>query len=57
MTSSAGSLRISPPDIGSPRGFSRRNLFYMRRFAAIWPGAGESASHWLHKSAGRITRC
>jgi len=24
-------------DIGSPRGFSRRNLFYMRRFAAIWP--------------------
>jgi hypothetical protein len=24
-------------DIGSPRGFSRRNLFYMRRFAALWP--------------------
>ena len=24
-------------DIGSPRGFSRRNLFYMRRFATIWP--------------------
>jgi hypothetical protein len=22
---------------GSARGFSRRNLFYMRRFAAIWP--------------------
>ncbi len=25
------------PDVGSPRGFSRRNLFYMRRFAALWP--------------------
>jgi len=24
-------------DVGSPRGFSRRNLFYMRRFAALWP--------------------
>jgi predicted nuclease of restriction endonuclease-like (RecB) superfamily len=24
-------------DTGSPRGFSRRNLFYMRRFAAMWP--------------------
>jgi len=24
---------------GSTRGFSRRNLFYMRRFAAIWPEA------------------
>jgi len=24
-------------DIGSPRGFSRRNLFYMRRFATMWP--------------------
>lgn len=24
-------------DTGSPRGFSRRNLFYMRRFAALWP--------------------
>lgn len=24
-------------DIGSARGFSRRNLFYMRRFAALWP--------------------
>jgi predicted nuclease of restriction endonuclease-like (RecB) superfamily len=24
-------------DAGSPRGFSRRNLFYMRRFAALWP--------------------
>jgi hypothetical protein len=24
-------------DTGSARGFSRRNLFYMRRFAAIWP--------------------
>ena len=22
---------------GSARGFSRRNLFYMRRFAAVWP--------------------
>jgi hypothetical protein len=22
---------------GSARGFSRRNLFYMRRFATIWP--------------------
>jgi predicted nuclease of restriction endonuclease-like (RecB) superfamily len=25
-------------DTGSARGFSRRNLFYMRRFATIWPG-------------------
>jgi hypothetical protein len=24
-------------DTGSARGFSRRNLFYMRRFAALWP--------------------
>jgi predicted nuclease of restriction endonuclease-like (RecB) superfamily len=24
-------------DTGSPRGFSRRNLFYMRRFVAMWP--------------------
>jgi predicted nuclease of restriction endonuclease-like (RecB) superfamily len=24
-------------DAGSARGFSRRNLFYMRRFAALWP--------------------
>jgi hypothetical protein len=24
-------------DTGSARGFSRRNLFYMRRFATIWP--------------------
>jgi hypothetical protein len=24
-------------DTGSLRGFSRRNLFYMRRFAALWP--------------------
>ena len=23
-------------DTGSPRGFSRRNLFYMRRFATMW---------------------
>jgi len=26
-------------DTGSARGFSRRNLFYMRRFAALWPAA------------------
>jgi len=26
-------------DTGSPRGFLRRNLFYMRRFAALWPDA------------------
>lgn len=26
-------------DTGSARGFSRRNLFYMRRFAAIWTDA------------------
>jgi predicted nuclease of restriction endonuclease-like (RecB) superfamily len=24
-------------DTGSPRGFTRRNLFYMRRFAELWP--------------------
>ncbi len=26
-------------ETGSARGFSRRNLFYMRRFAAVWPEA------------------
>ncbi|WP_320670140.1 PDDEXK nuclease domain-containing protein [Patulibacter defluvii] len=26
-------------DTGGVRGFSRRNLFYMRRFAALWPEA------------------
>lgn len=24
-------------ETGGARGFSRRNLFYMRRFAALWP--------------------
>src|ERR1035438_3734201 len=24
-------------DTGSARGFSQRNLFYMRRFATLWP--------------------
>ncbi|HEX9359192.1 MAG TPA: DUF1016 N-terminal domain-containing protein, partial [Streptosporangiaceae bacterium] len=27
---------------GSARGFSRRNLFYMRRFAARWPEVGSA---------------
>jgi hypothetical protein len=31
-------------DTGSARGFSRRNLFYMRRFAALWPGSRDSAA-------------
>ena len=26
-------------ETGSARGFTRRNLFYMRRFAALWPEA------------------
>jgi len=30
----AADLRLNT---GSARGFSRRNLFYMRRFAALWP--------------------
>jgi predicted nuclease of restriction endonuclease-like (RecB) superfamily len=29
---------------GGARGFSRRNLFYMRRFAGIWPDAEEVPS-------------
>lgn len=32
----AADLRV---ETGSARGFSRRNLFYMRRFAAVWPEA------------------
>ncbi len=32
----AEDLRV---ETGSVRGFSRRNLFYMRRFAAVWPEA------------------
>jgi predicted nuclease of restriction endonuclease-like (RecB) superfamily len=32
----AEDLRVAT---GSARGFSRRNLFYMRRFAALWPDA------------------
>jgi hypothetical protein len=32
----AEDLRV---ETGSARGFSRRNLFYMRRFAAVWPEA------------------
>jgi predicted nuclease of restriction endonuclease-like (RecB) superfamily len=31
------SLKTSSPTLDRPRGFSRRNLFYMRRFAALWP--------------------
>jgi predicted nuclease of restriction endonuclease-like (RecB) superfamily len=37
----AEDLRIAT---GSARGFSRRNLFYMRRFAALWPEAEEVPS-------------
>jgi hypothetical protein len=29
---------------GSARGFSRRNLFYMRRFAALWPDVAKVPS-------------
>ena len=32
----AEDLRV---ETGSARGFSRRNLFYMRRFATVWPEA------------------
>ena len=32
----AEDLRV---ETGSARGFTRRNLFYMRRFAALWPEA------------------
>lgn len=32
----AEDLRV---ETGSARGFSRRNLFYIRRFAALWPEA------------------
>lgn len=32
----AEDLRV---ETGSARGFSRRNLFYMRRLAAVWPEA------------------
>jgi hypothetical protein len=42
-------------DTGSPRGFSRRNLFYMRRFAALWPER-EKCRRCRHKSAGPTTR-
>lgn len=43
-------------DTGSARGFSRRNLFYMRRLAMLWPDS-DLCSHWLHKSAGLTIRC
>jgi hypothetical protein len=43
-------------DVGSPRGFSRRNMFYMRRFAALWPDPEKvqplSAQIWLVTSPG-----
>jgi predicted nuclease of restriction endonuclease-like (RecB) superfamily len=40
-------------ETGSARGFSRRNLFYMRRFAAAWPDAEKVPSAmaqigWTH---------
>lgn len=40
-------------DSGSARGFSRRNLFYMRRFAATWPDSEKVPSvmaqiGWTH---------
>ena len=34
---SRNSVARGAGDRGGPRGFSRRNLFYMRRFATIWP--------------------
>ncbi|MGH2950044.1 MAG: DUF1016 N-terminal domain-containing protein [Solirubrobacteraceae bacterium] len=40
---------------GSVRGFSRRNLFYMRRFAALWPEI-EKVQTLTAQSAGRTTR-
>ncbi len=39
---------------GGARGYSRRNLFYMRLFAALWPEI-EKCNHWLHKLAGHNT--
>jgi len=48
----AEDLRV---EMGSARGFSRSNVFYMRKFAALWPDA-EKSSHWLDKLAGPITR-
>lgn len=33
---------------GGARGFSRRNLFYMRRFAAVWPAAEKVPSVMAH---------
>jgi hypothetical protein len=44
---------------GSARGFSRRNLFYMRRFAALWPDAKSAdgvCTNWLVASPGAARR-
>jgi hypothetical protein len=38
---------------GSRRGFSRRNVFYMRRSGL----SGRKCRHCLHKSGGATTRC
>jgi predicted nuclease of restriction endonuclease-like (RecB) superfamily len=48
----AADLRTAFP--GQSRGFSRRNLFYMRRFAELWPDEGKVQSlialiGWTHQ--------
>ena len=42
-------------DTGSARGFSRRNLFYMRRFADAVARSRKSAASGWHKLAGLPT--
>ena len=37
---------------GSARGFTRRNLFYMRRFAALWPEAEKVPSDGTNLARG-----
>jgi hypothetical protein len=42
-------------ETNSARGFSRRNLFYMRRFAALWPEretVHTDCTSWLVASPG-----
>lgn len=43
-------------EIGSTRGFSRRNLFYVRKFAALWPDP-EKVRPLAAKLAGPTSRC
>ena len=45
----AADLRHEFPGV---RGFSRRNVFYMREWSIWRIVTGQKCSHWLHKSAG-----